>query len=138
MNGANPPSNLPRSIGAILAGIAFGIISSLATDQLLRVAGLFPPISIPMGEGQFAVATLYRTAYGVAGSYLTGCIAPRRPMLHAMILGVLGMIAAAAGAAAAWDKGPEFGPRWYPLTLVALSLPQSWAGGRLAEMRYRK
>ncbi|HEY2960869.1 MAG TPA: hypothetical protein VGJ37_00510 [Pyrinomonadaceae bacterium] len=32
---------------------------------------------------------------------------------------------------ATWNKGPEFGPGWYPLTLVALSLPLAWIGGKL-------
>jgi hypothetical protein len=27
------------------------------------------------------------------------------------------------------------GPRWYPIALVVLALPQSWAGGRLFERR---
>lgn len=36
-----------------------------------------------------------------------------------------------AGAMATWNKGPEFGPGWYPLTLVALSLPLAWIGGKL-------
>jgi hypothetical protein len=31
-----------------------------------------------------------------------------------------------------WSAGPEFGPKWYPLALVALALPSVWAGGKLA------
>ena len=31
--------------------------------------------------------------------------------------------------------GPEFGPLWYPLTLVAIALPCAFVGGRLAERR---
>ena len=34
-------------------------------------------------------------------------------------------------AAATWNKGPEFGPHWYPLALVATALPCAWLGGRL-------
>jgi hypothetical protein len=37
-----------------------------------------------------------------------------------------------AGLSAAWDKGPEFGPKWYPIALVATTVPCLWIGGRLA------
>lgn len=36
-----------------------------------------------------------------------------------------------AGAAATWGKGQEFGPMWYPITLIALSIPCAWLGGKL-------
>jgi hypothetical protein len=32
---------------------------------------------------------------------------------------------------AVWSAGPELGPRWYPLALVATALPCVLAGGRL-------
>ncbi len=34
-----------------------------------------------------------------------------------------------------WDRGPEFGPHWYPLALVATALPCAWAGGLLHRKR---
>ena len=122
-----------RSIGAIVAAIVFGIITSLGTDALV-----FPPKGQPVPDGLFLLATAYRTLYGVAGSYLTARLAPKRPMLHCMILGTLGLVVCAAGAVTTWDKGPEFGPKWYPLSLVVLALPQSWAGGRIRELQLQK
>jgi len=29
----------------------------------------------------------------------------------------------------------EFGPRWYPVALVVLAMPQSWLGGQLRVMQ---
>jgi hypothetical protein len=43
------------------------------------------------------------------------------------------VLATAYRTVATWDKGPEFGPKWYPLLLIALALPQSWLGARLRE-----
>lgn len=120
-----------RSIGAVFAGAVSGAIVSIGTDVLMRATGIFPPQGQPMGDGLFALATAYRTIYSIAGSYLTARLAPYTPMGHALVLGVLGLAVCVAGTVATWDKGPEFGPHWYPLALVALALPQSWAGGRL-------
>lgn len=80
------------------------------------------------------LATAYRTDYGVAGSYIAARLAPYRPRAHALVLGVVGVAVCIAGAVMTWDNGPEFGPHWYPLALVALGIPQSWAGGRLREL----
>jgi hypothetical protein len=117
----------------VLAGAAAGIALSIGTDMVMHGTGVFPPYGQPMSEGLFVLATAYRTVYGVLGAYLTARIAADRPMMHAMILGMLGLAATVAGAVATWDKGPEFGPKWYPLLLIALALPQSWLGARLRE-----
>jgi hypothetical protein len=47
------------------------------------------------------------------------------------VLGLIGLALSIAGAASTWNQGPEFGPRWYPLALVAMALPCAWLGGRL-------
>jgi len=124
-----------KSIGAILAGALTGIVLSIGTDMVLRATGIFPALGHPMAGALFVLATAYRTLYGVAGSYITARLAPNRPMMHALVLGVLGLAASIVGVVATWDKGPEFGPKWYPLALVALGMPQSWLGGKLREMQ---
>ncbi len=122
-----------RSIGAVVAGAVAGILVTLATDAVLHKAGVLPPSGQPASDGPLALATAYRTVYGVAGAYLTARLAPSRPMLHVTILGVLGLIASLAGAVATWNKMEIYGPHWYPLALVVLALPQSWLGGWLRE-----
>ena len=86
-----------------------------------------------MSNALFALATAYRTVYTVAGGYVTARLAPNKPMGHVWTLGVIGLLAAIAGTAATWDKGPEFGPKWYPLALVVLAIPCVWLGGKLAQ-----
>jgi hypothetical protein len=56
-------------------------------------------------------------------------------MQHAMALGAIGLVASIVGAAVTWNKGPEFGAHWYPVALIVLSLPQSWAGAKLRIMQ---
>jgi hypothetical protein len=85
-----------------------------------------------MSDALFVLATVYRTIYTVLGGYITARLAPNRPMAHVWTLGIIGLLAAIAGALATWDKGPEFGPKWYPLALVVLAIPSVWVGGKLA------
>jgi peptidoglycan/LPS O-acetylase OafA/YrhL len=120
-----------RSVGAVVAGFATTAVLSLGTDAMMHATGAFPPWGEPMSDGLFAWATVYRGVYTVMGGYLTARLAPRRPMRHVMALGVVGLAAATAGAAATWNAGPAFGPRWYPLALIATALPCVWAGGVL-------
>jgi hypothetical protein len=126
-----------QSIGAVLAGVVAGIVVTLATDAALHAAGVFPPLGQPTPDGPLALATLYRTIYGVGGAYLTARLAPSRPMLHVMILGALSVVASFVGAIVTWNKVPSLGPHWYPVALVILAMPQSWLGGRLREMQLR-
>ena len=122
-----------RSVGAVVTGAATGIALSIGTDMALRAAGIFPPLGQGMSDGLFVVATAHRAVFGILGAYVTARLAEDRPMAHALILGGLGLMATAAGAVETWDKGPAFGPKWYPLALAVLAMPQAWLGGRLRE-----
>jgi len=121
-----------RTIGAVLAGFFATFILSVATDLVLHATDVFPPWGQPMSNALFVLATVYRTIYTVAGGYITARLAPDRPMGHALTLGVVGLFAAIAGTIVTWDKGPEFGPKWYPLALVVTAIPCTWLGGKLA------
>jgi surface polysaccharide O-acyltransferase-like enzyme len=124
-----------KSIGAVLAGAFVGVVLSIGTDMALRAAGVLPPLSEPAGDIPLLLATVYRTAFGVLGAYITARLAPDRPMMHALVLGAVGLAATIVGTVITWNKGPAFGPHWYPLALIALAMPQSWAGGRLREIQ---
>ena len=125
--------NLPSSIGAVLAGFFAGAILSLGTDFVLHATGIYPPWGQPMSDALFGVATFYRTVFNVLGCYIAARLAPRNPMKHALVIGVIGLVVSTFGAVATWNKGPEFGPHWYPLILVVLCLPCAWLGGWLRE-----
>ena len=86
-------------------------------------------------DGALLLATIYRTIYGVLGTYITACLAPSRPMQHALAGGFIGLVVSMVGAAVTWNKGPAFGPHWYPLALIVLAMPMAWAGGKLRVMQ---
>ena len=124
-----PPRQFWPSMGALGAGLLAIVALSLGTDVVLRLAGVFPPAGEPMvGEGLYLLALGYRSFYAVVGSWLTARLAPRRPLRHAVELGIVGFVLSAAGAAAAWNS-PELGPRWYALALVLTAIPCGWLGG---------
>jgi len=129
--------NIWKSIGAVLAGILVGAVLSIVTDVALHAARVFPPWDQPASDALLLLATAYRTVYSVAGSYIAARLAPNRPMLHALVLGVLGLAVCIVGAVVTWNKGPAFGPHWYPVALIVLAIPQCWAGGKLYEMQLR-
>jgi hypothetical protein len=137
MTATRRPRYILRRIGAVLAGLVVVFILSLGTDVVLHATGIYPPWFQPMAGSLFLVATAYRTVYAVVGSYIAAWLAPDRPMQHALALGVVGLALSTAGAVATWNAGPELGPRWYPLTLVATALPCAWLGGKLRTMQLR-
>jgi surface polysaccharide O-acyltransferase-like enzyme len=108
-----------------------GIVLSIGTDMALHATGIFPPLGQPMSDRLFLLATAYRTVYSILGSYIAARLAPDHPMAHALLLGAVGVVVCIVGAVTTWNRGPEFGPHWYPLTLVVLALPCAWIGGLL-------
>jgi hypothetical protein len=137
MNETNPPRQIGRSIIAVLVGIVVGIVLTIATDIVLHEIAVFPPWGASMVgyDGALGLATAYRTVYGIAASYLIAQLAPNRPMRHALVGGLVGLAVSIVGAALTWNKGPAFGPHWYPLALIVLAMPQAWAGGKLRVMQ---
>jgi hypothetical protein len=133
MSESQRPRHIGRSIAAILAGFVFVFIVSLGTDELLHITGVFPPWGASMVgfDGALMLATVYRILFGIAGSYVTARLAPDRPMQHALVGGAIGFVLSIVGTVATWNKGPAFGPHWYPLALVVTALPTAWVGGKL-------
>jgi len=120
-----------RSVWAVLAGILSAIVATTLIDVALHAARVFPPLAQPIDDKLALLASSYRIPIGVGSAWLTARLAPSRPMRHALVLGLLGMAAAVAGVVVNWNLG--LGPRWYPISLVFLAMPQSWAGGHLFE-----
>jgi hypothetical protein len=131
----NEPRRLGRSIIALLAGFVFVVATSLGTDVLMHLTGIFPALGQPMSGPLFLLATIYRTIYQVVGSYFTARLAPYRPMQHALVGGLIGLVLSTVGMVVTWNKGPEFGPHWYPIALTVLAIPTAWAGGWLYDMQ---
>jgi hypothetical protein len=127
--------NVGRSIGAVVGGILVSVVLSLVTDYAMMKLGYLPEPGHPPGSGPLAAATIYRTIYGVIGSYVCARLAPRRPMFHSMVLGALGLVPSIGGVALSWNHTDVYGPRWYPLALAILALPTAWLGAKLYESR---
>lgn len=120
-----------RSLRAILAGFFAVAALSLGTDGVLHATGVFPAMGQPMSDALFGLATAYRILYTILGGYLTARLAPNRPARHVLILTLVGTAMATIGAVSTWDKGPEFGPKWYPLALI-VTAPVTLLGGKFA------
>jgi len=129
------PRQLGRSVVALLAGFVVGVAITLATDFVLHLVGVFPPLGQPTGSKPLLLATVYRTVYQVLSSYITARLAPDRPMGHALVGGAIGLAICTLGAVVTWNKGPAFGPHWYPVALIVLAMPTAWLGGRLRTMQ---
>jgi hypothetical protein len=122
-----------KSILAVVAGVIFIVVVTSLVDIVLHVAGVFPPMDQPIDDRLAVLATAYRIVISVAGAGLTARLAPRKPLKHAMILGYVGIGLGLIGVVATWNMG--LGPKWYPIALVVLAVPQCWAGGKIYEMR---
>lgn len=120
-----------RSVGSVIAGVVVVVVVTTMVDVLLHAAGVFPPLGGSLNDALSALATSYRVLIGVGAAWLTARLAPARPMKHALILGVVGLVLAVIGVVVTWNRA--LGPRWYPILLAVLALPQSWCGGWLFE-----
>jgi hypothetical protein len=118
-----------QRVGAVLAGLLAILVLTTAVDIALHAIGVYPRWTEPIGNGLSALATAYRIVISVAGCYIAARLAPDAPMRHALVLGGIGVALSLAGAVATWNAG--LGPAWYPLALVAISLPCAWTGGLL-------
>jgi len=131
-----PQRKIGRSVVALLAGFAVNVALSLVTDFGLSAMGLLPALGQqPMNDAQSALATTYRTLYGVVSAYTVARLAPYRPMAHAMTGAAIGMALATFGAVATWNR--SLGPHWYPLALIVMALPTGWLGGKLRVMQMK-
>ena len=119
-----------RSVLAVVGGIVVIFALSMAVDEVAYAAGLFPRGKITYETMPYVIATAYRAAIGVAGSWVAARLAPSRPMRHALILGGIGVLLSLAGAVAALTT--DLGPAWYPIALIVVTPPAAWLGGRLA------
>jgi len=122
-----------KSIWAVVAGVLVIIGVTTLVDVALHVAGVFPSMDQPIDDALALLATSYRIVISIGGAWLTARLAPHKPMKHALILGYVGAVLGLVGVVATWNLG--LGPRWYPIALVVLAIPQCWVGGKIHEMQ---
>jgi uncharacterized membrane protein YeaQ/YmgE (transglycosylase-associated protein family) len=129
MTAAAPAQNLRwlRYTGAFVAGFATVAVLSMVTDAVLHATSVYPNDGTTGGDGALAFALAYRTVFTVLGGYLAARLAPAHGLPLSIILGIVGTLAATAGAVAMWHVGSH----WYPAALAALALPSTTLGGWL-------
>ena len=120
-----------RSILAFVAAIAVTFALSYGTDAILIATGMMKGDTLPDSVAVVMLIIAYRTAYNVLGAYILAKLAPVRPMLHAMILGALGIV----GSLSAMFAMPDYRTAYYPIVLSLLVLPSVWIGAKLAERK---
>jgi hypothetical protein len=120
-----------RSLWAVLAGFIFIGVLANGSAAITRAISpwAFDPRGATMNTSILLVMLAYSSVYGVVGCYLTARLAPSRPMRHALILGLLGVIIACVNAAAMWGRVPS----WFAVVNVLAMIPLAWLGGRLRE-----
>lgn len=118
-----------KSLGAIVAGFVTVFALSTLTDIVVEGVGIFPPSTEPDAYvwWMLLLALIYRIAFTILGGYITARLAPRKPLNHSIILGLIGTLGGITGVIAAWHLGNH----WYPILLAATALPSTWFGGKL-------
>lgn len=112
---------------AFVAGFATVAVLSMATDAVFHATGIYPTDGSVGSDANLALALAYRTAFTVLGGYIAAWLAPANKLRLSVILGIVGTLAAIAGAVAMWSVGHN----WYPVALAALALPSTALGGWL-------
>ena len=121
-----------RSASAVIAGFLAIAALSIGTNVALAAVGIFPQPGQPFTDPSLLTAALaYVAVYAVAGCYLTAALAPGPPMLHALVLGVLGLAFNVFGAVTMRGQVPD----WYLAAGIALTMPYAWIGGKLREIQ---
>jgi len=118
------------SVGAVAAGFFAMAILTGVVDQILHWLGVFPPWGqISYAPAPYALAILYRAAFGIGGAYLAARLAPGAPYRHALSLGAIGLVLSFGGVVAALTH--DLGPVWYPIALLVIAFPSAQLGGKL-------
>ena len=83
------------------------------------------------------LALSYRLAFGVLAGYLVARLAPRAPMRHAAILGIIALVLSTLGAIGSITQY-DLGPDWYPIAIVVTAFPCIWVGAALRTRRWTR
>src|SRR5690554_791105 len=125
-------TNIFKSIGVItLAFVAIALLS-VVTDFLLESIGVLPDPEKGLFETWAILLVLfYRAIFTIFGGFIIARFAPRKPMLHAVILGVIGTAITLLAV-----SNPEVAQKselWFGYTLAAITIPCLWLGVNIQE-----
>lgn len=122
--------NAMKSIGAVLAGFILIALLGFVADTALQSIGVLPVTgTVRFSDMHALLALSYHLAFVLVGSYVAARLAPSHSIAHSISLGALGVVFSALGLIAI--IAGDLAPAWYGWSLVLLSLPMCWLGGRL-------
>ena len=121
-----------RSILALLAGFVAEPLLVVAADFLYSRINphAFTPEGAVFGMAA-AVVLIYVQIINAISGWITGAIAPKKPVTHALILGVIGFVLCVIVSAKRWGLEPH----WYLLGGIVFAIPSTVLGGYLAGRR---
>ncbi|HET9004641.1 MAG TPA: hypothetical protein VFN39_11625 [Gemmatimonadaceae bacterium] len=125
-----------RSVLAIVAGFVLIGLLAFGTDGLAHAIrpDIFGPNSSTSNMPYLVIAIIYVGVYATAGCWLAATLAGRRPMFHALLLGVLGLVFNLAAVPGMWSLFPH----WYTVVSLILVMPFAWLGGRIRERQLER
>ncbi|PJZ47157.1 hypothetical protein [Leptospira brenneri] len=116
-----------KSSIAVIAGLLSNVILSILFDTILKILGIIPYDHLHISASLVLFVLSYRIVFSIFGCYLTAKLAPKNPMKHSFILGGIGLILSITGVIFAGHLGPW----WYSWSLVFLTLPIAYLGGKI-------
>ncbi|XDD54136.1 hypothetical protein AB3N62_16960 [Leptospira sp. WS4.C2] len=116
-----------KSIIAVFVGLLSNVVLSILSDTILKVMGFLPYDHLFVSTTLVLFVLGYRIVFSIFGCYLAARLAPQNPMKHSYILGGIGLILGITGIIFAGHLGPW----WYSWSLVILTPPIAYLGGKL-------
>jgi hypothetical protein len=124
-----------RIIIAVMAGILTTFVLSAATDFIMSIMGLHPPLLKPMyDDAQAQMTLMYHSMYAVAGAFVTAMIAKKHSRKAVLILGAKELVIWLIVTFILYDQAPT----WYTTLKALLGIPLAMLGGRLYETYHKR
>lgn len=102
----------------------------MLTDFLLESIGVLPNPQKGLFETWAILLVLfYRGVYTILAGFIVGKLSPVKPMLHAVILGIVGTTITIIGTNSPSVAGKA--PLWFGYTLAAITIPCLWLGVKI-------
>ncbi len=110
----------------MVVGFLLTVVLALGTDFALLTLFHREPVNDFDRESLLLILLLITTnASAAVGGYTAGVVAGRRPLAHALVLGVFGLLVSIPPTLTQW----RYEPVWYHLAALVLIVPAAAAGG---------
>ena len=129
------PGEVPvvRSIVAVAAGFFASTVMSLGADLAFRrmSPASFDAEGQPTGEGTLFGIMAYEVLFAAVAGYVTARLAIRKPLAHALIMGIVVLVGRVPTAILAWNSAPV----WFHLGVLLMIVPAALLGAKVGAMR---